>query len=198
MLSDLEQYPTEKSWAKSVKTLLENSGFYNVWLNQGVENEDVFLPIFKQRLKDNYLQLWNSELDMSTRARTYRLFCNFGYQQYLNCVTIEKYRIALSRFRVSAHRLEVESGRWHKPNKIPYNERKCQLCNALEDEFHFLFECPLYFEIRKLYIKKYYWKHPNMIKFIQLMTTKNVNALKNLAIFICKGFDIRNNRNYVN
>jgi len=34
---------------------------------------------------------------------------------------------------VSAHRLAVEAGRLHKPNKIPFNERKCPLCNTLED-----------------------------------------------------------------
>ena len=66
-------------------------------------------------MRDNYLQDWNSEIENSSRATTYRL----------------------CRFRVSAHRLAVEVGRWHKPNKIPYNERKCQLCNTLEDEFHF-------------------------------------------------------------
>jgi len=27
---------------------------------------------------------------------------------------------------VSANRSAVEAGRLHKPNKIPYNERKCQ------------------------------------------------------------------------
>ena len=53
-------------------------------------------------------------------------------------------------FRVSAHRLEVETGRWHKPVAVPFNERKCRTClNCLEDEFHFLLECPLYHELRK-------------------------------------------------
>ena len=75
----------------------------------------MFLAIFKQRLMDNYLQLWNSDLDHSSRARTYRLFCNFIYQPYLSFIKIEKYRIALTRLRVSAHSLEFEVGRWHKP-----------------------------------------------------------------------------------
>ena len=64
---------------------------------------------------------------------------------------------------MSAHILAVEAGRWHKPNKIPYNERTCQLCNTLE-EFHFLLECPLNYDLRKSMIDKYYWKQPNMIK----------------------------------
>ena len=47
------------------------------------------------------------------RARTYRLFCSFGLNSYLKCVKIEKFKFALCRFRVSAHRLAVEAGRWH-------------------------------------------------------------------------------------
>ena len=38
---------------------------------------------------------------------------------------------------LECYHIEVEAGRWHNPNKIPYTERKCQLCNTLEDEFHF-------------------------------------------------------------
>ena len=53
---------------------------------------------------------------------------------------------------MSAHTLEVEAGMWHTPNKIPYNESKCQLCNTLEDEFHFLLECPLQYDLRKALI----------------------------------------------
>ena len=55
--------------------MLENLGFYNVWLNQGVkietEIENLFLKMFKQRLRDNILQDWNSEIENSSRARTY-------------------------------------------------------------------------------------------------------------------------------
>ena len=50
---------------------------------------------------------------------------------------------------MSAHRLAVEVGRWHTPTKIPYNERKCQVCNTLEDEFNSLLECPLYNDLRQ-------------------------------------------------
>ena len=99
---------------------------------------------------------------------------------------IEKFKFALSCIRVSAHRLAVEAGRWHQPNKIPYNERKCQLCNTLEDEFHFLLECPLYYDLRKSLIDKYYWKHPNMIKFIDLLKSENENTLRKLAIYCIK------------
>jgi len=46
---------------------------------------------------------------------------------------------------------------------------KCQLCNTFEDEFHVLLECPLLYDLRKSLTDKYYWKHPNMIKLIDLL-----------------------------
>jgi len=45
-----------------------------------------------------------------------------------------------------------------KTTAISFNERKCTLCLKLEDEFHFLLECPLYKDLSKKYVKKYYWK----------------------------------------
>jgi len=67
----------------------------------------------------------------------------------LNFVNINNNRVALSRFTVMAHRLDVKTGRWHKPIAAPFNERKYRTClNCLEDEFHFLLECLLYHELR--------------------------------------------------
>ena len=81
------------------------------------------------------------------------MYADFRFQPYLNLINIENNRVALSCFRVSAHRLEVETGKWHKPVAVPSNERKCRTClNCLEDEFHSLLECPLYHELRKKHI----------------------------------------------
>ena len=58
------------------------------------------------------------------------------YLEYLDFISAKKYRIALSKFRVSAHNLAIEKGR-HK--NIPRNERKCRNCNlnVIENEYHF-------------------------------------------------------------
>ena len=46
-------------------------------------------------------------------------------------------------------------------------------------------------------IQNYYWKHPSMIKFSELLKSENENIVKNLAIFVFEGFEIRNANNYV-
>jgi len=39
-------------------------------MNQGVENVNWFIRILKERLNDNFIHTWNSELIESSRART--------------------------------------------------------------------------------------------------------------------------------
>ena len=138
------------------------------------------------------MQDWHSRLENSTRARFYLNIENFQYQKYLDILTVQKYRISLSRLRLSSHRLEIEMGRWAKPNKVPLDSRKCKICNVVEDEFHFILECILFKDLRKRYINKYYWERPNMPKFIELFTTENSKVLTNLGTFVQKAFEPRN------
>jgi len=56
-----------------------------------------------------FVKNWNAYINYSTRARCYILYGNFRFQPYLNLIYKEKNRVLLSCFRVSAHRLEVET-----------------------------------------------------------------------------------------
>ena len=191
MLNGMEINPNKQNWALMVKHLLSRLGFLEVWNAQGIGNIRNFLSIFKLRVKDVYVQDWHSRLENSTRARFYINVAKFQYQQYLDILKVEKYRNSLCKIRVSAHRLEVETGRWTKPNKTPLDDRICLICGVLEDEFHFIIECPLYNDLRNIYIKRYYWQRANMPKFIQLLSSENIRVIKNLAIFIEKAFKKR-------
>ena len=42
MMTDIENKPDCVNWASKVRDLLPNSGFYGVWLNQGVGNKNMF------------------------------------------------------------------------------------------------------------------------------------------------------------
>ena len=122
MLRDIVEYPNKKNWASLLRDLMYSMGFNNVWLAQGVGNQKVFLSIVKQRINDNFIQNWESRLDDSSRAVFYNGIRSFDFQPYLFVCNITKYRSALCKLRMSSHRLEVETGRWHKPGPTPRNE----------------------------------------------------------------------------
>ena len=89
------------------------------------------------------------------------------------------------------HHIEIEAGRWTRP-RTPVNERLCNTCNCLEDEYHFVIECCLYNSLRRKYIDQIYRVRPNMYKFVNLITSDNTRTINNLAIYVHKAFKVRN------
>ena len=99
---------------------------------------------------------------------------------------------------MSSHRLSIESGRWAKPTAIPLEQRKCSICQVLEDEFHFVLQCQAYTDIKNIYIPSFYRYRPNMCKFIQLITSDNEVLLTKLSVYVYKAFMIRSANLYSN
>lgn len=191
MLNDMESRPSITNWVSLLRHLLLSMGFYDVWLQQGVGDYNRFIYQFQQRLSDNFIQNWHARIEESSRAVFYRSFATFQFQPYLNNVNVYKYICALSKLRMSSHRLEVEAGRWVRPNKIPLDERKCYFCQVLEDEYHFVLECSVYLDLRKKYISRYFWKRPNMYKFVELINSPNTSCLRKLCIYVSRAFKLR-------
>ena len=109
-----------------------------------------------ERLNDQYFQRWKGSLDSTTgKLRTYKLFKEeLKFEDYLYLPP--KLRLPLTKFRVSAHQLRIEIGRYHRPRPLPVEERICLHCDSgeVEDEFHFLVNCQLYKSIREQLIKR--------------------------------------------
>ena len=96
---------------------------------------------------------------------------------------VKSHRVALSRLIMSSHYLRIETGRWERP-PIPRQDRMCNVCHKLGDEYHFLLECLSFQELRKRSIPKYYWNRPSMYKCVDLLRSNNKKVLKNLAKFV--------------
>ena len=80
--------------------------------------------------------------------RTYRLIkLNFGFEPYLEEINDKSIRKCLSAFRISAHRLRIERGRYVRED---LEDRLCLACNTIEDEKHFLCNCTKYDNQRML------------------------------------------------
>ena len=82
--------------AAQIKHILDESGFTYVWNNQ-FDVLPNFLSI-KQIIIDQYMQLWSSNINESSKLNWYRLSKNiFSLQTetYLNCINNCKFRNAL-------------------------------------------------------------------------------------------------------
>ncbi len=187
---ELVKNPGESTWANHIQQLLRSSGFGYAWGNQHIDNERVFLNMFAQRSRDMYIQGCMSELAASNRCRTYRAIkLEFGAEPYMSCNISSTLRTAYTKLRLSSHTLMVERGRWSKP-MIPYEQRKCTLCNNgdIEDEFHIVLICAYFHQLRGKYIKQYYYSRPSMHKFVCLMNTNNTRDRFRLMVFMKLAF----------
>ena len=124
-----EESKCKSKWLENVKHIVSSNGYANVWQSQCCLNKKWFQSSFKQKVKDQYLQHWNSLLNSSSGAITYRLCKNeFGMNTYFYILNNTLCRI-LPAFRTRNHRLPIELGRW---SNIPISERKCHLCQKLK------------------------------------------------------------------
>ena len=75
-----------------VRHILHTTGVNDVWMLQGVGVGDTtgVLNVFKQRVRDNFIQHWNSDLQTSSRASTYILISDSNSKTYLDNINIVK------------------------------------------------------------------------------------------------------------
>ena len=79
------------------------------------------------------------------KLRTFRKFkLTHDYKNYLTNVRNINHRVAITKLRLSNHKLAIETGRYVKLYQPP-DQRICPLCKTgLEDEEHFLMNCIAY------------------------------------------------------
>ena len=90
-----------------------------------------------------------NDCSKNPKLRLYRDFkCDFNVEPYMY-INVSKYRIAISRLRLSSHHLAIEKGR-HAKQKMPIERRFCTSClDKIDDEIHFLIECKKIQKLRK-------------------------------------------------
>ena len=191
------------NWSKKVWSVLEG---------MELEKEEITVDLLSrvvQRSKEKFVQQWAVKLWDDTerrrdagenKLRTYRQFkLEFGYEPYLDVVRVQLHQRAITRFRVSAHNLHVETGRHHRPRPTPVEDRICMYCNdnmnekMVEDECHALMVCPK-FEVMRGELMEVVSQHlPNFFffvfltqaeKFCFIMSSLEPLVIKALAKFV--------------
>ena len=113
-------------------------------------------------------------------------------EAYLLLLPNLKHMSTIARFRMSSHTLAIETGRHAKP-KIAKEERKCTYCNLddVEDEKHFLLQCPLYNKERLSLFSSLVLNVSAMSQgdvFVYLLSSKEPTTVKALGTFLHNAF----------
>ena len=107
-------------------------------------------------LSTHFKACWEHEKSVSSKLSFYHVIKKkFARESYLDIVNKFSHRYSTTKLRISAHDLEIETGRYHN---IPRDQRVCSWCNIrqgqqfIEDENHVLFNCDMYAKIRSSFI----------------------------------------------
>ena len=106
-------------------------------------------------MMSKYSKIWINNLNNSQKL----VFKNQNFirtRTLLECYKKCEIKINSFKLRVSNHDLMIERGRYHKP-KVPREQRLCFFCRDIgnkqvEDEMHFLCECPAYEIFREQFL----------------------------------------------
>ena len=194
------------TWCTYVGPLLKSAGMENIWNEQklpvSVSNVKQLKAELKNELEIVYANKWITEINDIDRhpiLRTYILFKNkFCREKYIECLSIRKYQRALSRLRVSSHRLGIETGRHHKP-RLPPEDRLCKYCKSgkVDDELHFLIYCDFHLKSRKSFFSQLceiitdFDSLNGVDKFRKILVSTNEDVIVGLGKFIYEGFKSR-------
>ena len=118
-------------------------------------------------------QLFNLSYRVNTGYSSLALYrtiqLDHQYAKYLSAVKCYPYRRLISRFRSGCHGLRVDSGRFGKSSlALTREQRCCEVCGSLsvEDEHHFLFDCPAYDEVRSRHADLYQLPYADVGSFL--------------------------------
>ena len=125
---------------------------------------------YVRSMKQEFISYWKNTLQHSQKLEFYRS-SKTDHTSYLDLTRGTAGRKALVKIRICNHKLLIEIGRYNRTTK---DNRHCPFCgcNVIEDEVHFLFQCPTY----SLITNKFYYKVKTLISNI---TQLPINGLIN-------------------
>ena len=158
----------------------------------------------KRNIRSSFVNYWKVQQQMYQNSESGKLDLYFKLK---DCFNREKYlelpdfncRQSIAKIRLSAHTLKIETGRYGI-HRLERTQRICDFCDKqeVEDEVHFVTNCPLYSDLRKLYFKEFQEKCKNFVnlsarsKFLWLF--ENMGVLISLGYFISKAMEVGMNR----
>ena len=178
-------------------SLMKMTDYYDFYDFNRYSLNDRKIKHYMDLMKKKYISYWRQILQHSQKLSFYyTVKQHYSPSAYLDLSRRNPSRKALVKLRISSHKLRIETGRY---DKIPREERLCNLCNSnkIEDETHFLLDCPRYSSIRDMFFSKIESKipflrllsHETLIAHLMNSTDYYINI--QLISFISSCFELR-------
>ncbi len=158
-------FEKKNCWLSNIRKIVYDTlGLKHLWENQGtIKHVKGAVNNIKSIFEFQWLNAINKisqHHDSGNKLRTYALFKDtFNYEDYLDFTVDYKKRKNVTKLRISAHKLEIESGRYqnHKKGKVRVQakDRVCKFCSSsqVEDEKHVVMYCNNYADDRRILFK---------------------------------------------
>ncbi len=196
---------TQSSWYKHVKEIEKTLNVQTPRTNTK-SSVKMYYKATMKKLKVAYENEWFKQLTAKeskkkgkgqNKLRTYnQLKQNFKQETYLTNIHNTKHRKSTTQLRISAHTLHIESQRG--ADRTP-NERICTLCTGqhMEDEYHFLMQCPIYQNHRSTLLSicaencTNFTQLSHKQQFLWIMTNDNKSCQQELGKYLWLCFEAR-------
>jgi len=180
---------SNNSWSGKIKTLFTTIGLENCFNNM----EPCNIKIATEKLFERDIIDWRNSIQLKPKLRLYKTHKeNYLPEKYVTLNLIPFERSLMAQFRLGILPLHIETGRFRN---IRAENRVCTICNSglVEDEIHFLFNCPAYNLSRNLFLNDI---NQNSIEFMRKDVSEKLTFLmenypRQTSKFIVRCFNLR-------
>ena len=191
----IDKQIAKNNWSEEVKCILVKAGKVDIFENNTICDLNEISQALRHLNEIEMQEIINTK----PKLRTYKLLKDhFNVEKYIK-MNLPKYqRCLLAQFRVGILPLMIETGRYQN---IELENRICSLCDLgeIENEIHFLCECPLYvtqrqelYDLARNKIETFDTNLPSENIFILLMK----HMQKGVSKFLKIAYHIRRNNIY--
>ena len=145
----------EEAVVKSILEICKDTPIVHYYESLSPDNKQKNISEREARISHantSMLQYYASIVNVNEKSNIYSNFVD------------DRYRKVITRWRLSNHKLRIETGRYNIPY-IEREDRRCFICNVLEDEHHAIYACPSFTFIRQNFVDLLE-KYPSVITIL--------------------------------
>ena len=151
-----------------------------------------FIKELEDRLRSSFCHRWCNRLDTSERLSVYNSCKHcFESERYLDVLWMDVYRNSLAQFIMGVSQINLHRHQFSTRT----DNTTCPFCaNQQETEIHFVFQCPVYNQLRGKYLRDIINVWDPRKHFSILMNSSSQETILNVAKFLVCAFNLRSSK----